>query len=316
MGVWGRFTNWLTENNASPVLSQLELTPADGTVEVIPVPNVHATPSVSDRRFGKFVSIESREGKGSVRRGGVPPLLGRVAIGSFFLGMHGKGWKDEEIAGGMHTLIRAGEWIEREAIRQNAAVNIRLLDTYFVANDPVVMDKEVEIAILPEGDGEGLHDAHAEVNLMASVGRASQILGFRDIADLVSRIRDLVDCDTLVWLVHVRSRGRSFVVTESVSAMRGVNLAFCFAAEDDFPGRLVGPPLSDPTTFAHELLHLFGATDKYAMSLDSFPPDSVTRMDIMRLEVETLKRLRINPLTAEEIGWTINGKPLALLPKK
>jgi hypothetical protein len=63
-------------------------------------------------------------------------------------------------------------------------------------------------------------------------------------------------------------------------------------------------PRSDPVTYAHELLHLFGASDKYDVSsLQGFPAGSVTERDIMRTGRRRLDRLRIDPLTAEEIGW-------------
>ncbi len=59
----------------------------------------------------------------------------------------------------------------------------------------------------------------------------------------------------------------------------------------------------DPTTVAHELLHLFGATDKYGVALRSFRPGSVTSRDIMRLNHDLLSRMTIDPLTASEVGW-------------
>ena len=56
-------------------------------------------------------------------------------------------------------------------------------------------------------------------------------------------------------------------------------------------------------TVAHEFLHLFGATDKYNVSLDAFPRGTVTDRDIMRLTSERLSRLRIDLGTATEVGW-------------
>ncbi len=71
----------------------------------------------------------------------------------------------------------------------------------------------------------------------------------------------------------------------------GVGLAICYAREASFPEPLAGPGRVDPTTVAHELLHLFGATDKYGVPLDNFPPGSVPRRDIMRLDEDRLDRL-------------------------
>ena len=48
-------------------------------------------------------------------------------------------------------------------------------------------------------------------------------------------------------------------------------------------------------TVVHELLHLFGATDKYGRSLRDVPPGTVTSRDVMRLSETRLSRLRIDP---------------------
>ena len=54
---------------------------------------------------------------------------------------------------------------------------------------------------------------------------------------------------------------------------------------------------------AHEVLHLFGASDKYGVPLDSFRSGQVTHRDIMRMDARRLERLRVDPLTASEVGW-------------
>ena len=74
-------------------------------------------------------------------------------------------------------------------------------------------------------------------------------------------------------------------------------------AKKTSPSRWTGPPFTDPVTIVHEVLHLFGASDKYGVPLRSFAPKSVTHREVMRLDEESLIRLRIDPLTAREIGW-------------
>ena len=56
------------------------------------------------------------------------------------------------------------------------------------------------------------------------------------------------------------------------------------------------------------LLHLFGASDKYGYALKAYAPKSVTTRDVMRLSEGRLARLRIDSGTAAEIGWTADGK--------
>ncbi len=93
-------------------------------------------------------------------------------------------------------------------------------------------------------------------------------------------------------------------IPDDLTELIGVSLALCYAREANFPEPLHRPPYTDPVTVVHELLHLFGASDKYAVPLSSFPPGSVTSRDVMRLDSSRLERLRIDRATAAEIGWT------------
>ena len=307
MNLVNTLVTWLVRGATPPPGPPPDPTPADGRVDVLRVAGVRGVANPRDERFRRFEGLDPYAAPPipRVRRlaGKFPPLLGRVVLGSVFLGQDGAGWSPREISRALKALIRAGEWIEAEAIRLGAAVNLALLDTYFAAEDPERLSRAVEIAVLPEGDGEGLYDADAEVRLVASAGRAARVLGFRDLADLACRISDRLDADAVVWVVHARASGRSFVVPECDTGMRGLSLAICYAREDDFPNRLVGPPFSDPATLAHEILHLFGASDKYNVSLAAFPAGTVTASDVMRLDTDVLSRLRVDPATAAEIGW-------------
>ncbi len=80
-------------------------------------------------------------------------MLGRVVVVSLFVGRDGRGWTERETADAHDTLLRAGAWIENEAIRHGAAVNIELADTYFVFDDAAPDD--VAIAFHPEGNDVG-----------------------------------------------------------------------------------------------------------------------------------------------------------------
>src|SRR5690606_23118862 len=105
------------------------------------------------------------------------------------------------------------------------------------------------------------------------------------------------------WLLFPRSAGQSWAVSEADLGLPGVSLGVCYARETKFSAALDRRPFSDPVSIVHELLHLFGATDKYGVPLKDFPAGSVSRRDVMRLDFETLGALRIDPLTAAEIGW-------------
>jgi hypothetical protein len=162
----------------------------------------------------------------------------------------------------------------------------------------------VEVAFQREGQDEGPLERHAVAKALIGMSRAAAQLGFRDAADLVAAVNQRIDADAHVWLVHPLRAGRSLAVPLDHTELAGVSLAVCYAREASFPEPLTKPPYTDPATVAHELLHLFGATDKYGVPLRSFPAQTVTARDVMRLSQTSLSRLRIDPLTAEEIGWT------------
>jgi hypothetical protein len=307
MAVMGEIVSWIKAARSRPPEPSRDDSPADGVVEIVPVPTMFGAPNARDARFRRLAPTGQLGTPSPIRRKRPsrrqPPLLGRVAVASLFLGRDGKSWDDAEIARTLQCVIRAGEWIEQEAVKRGARVNICLPDLYFEADDPEPSSRPSEITILPEGDRDGLFDAGAELRLVASASRAARDLGFRDTVDLSDRVCSSLRCDALVWLVHPRSAGRSFVVPEVDTGLSGVSLAACFAREDDFPGPLIGPPSADPATFAHELLHLFGASDKYGVPLSAFPAGTVTDRDVMRMEFDRLKQLRIDGATATEIGW-------------
>ena len=278
---------------------------ADGIVEVTIIPAVTAKANTRDPRFREFIALESQATPARIRaraNGKVQPLLGRVTFASLFLGREGKGWLDDEIARTQAALIRTGLWIENEAKRWGAAINVEVADVYFKAIDPRT-DEPIALAMVSEEFQEELMDSDAEVRLVTSASRAAAKLGFHDIGDLARQVANRLQTDSVVWFLHPRSAGRSFVVSEQETGMRGVSLAICYAREDDLPGPLVGSAFADPSTFAHEALHLFGASDKYGIPLSQFPEASVTERDIMRLGEDRLPRLRIDPATASEIGW-------------
>jgi hypothetical protein len=231
-----------------------------------------------------------------------PPLLGTIAIVSAFVGRHRRPWSDSEIAQAHAALLHAGEWIEREAIRWAAPLNIALASTYFVAEDDSRAD-DVEMMFVPEGDTVGPLEARAVTKALIDSSRVAAQLGFRDAVDWWAQIKPRLEADVLVWLLHPRCAGRSLAIPLDQTELSGVSLAVCYARESSFPEPLAGPPFTDPVTVVHELLHLFGASDKYGVPLRDYPPGSVTSRDVMRLNETRLSRLRIDPRTAWEVGW-------------
>jgi hypothetical protein len=287
--------------------------PADGVVDVVAMSGVEASPLPTDPRWRRFSRIadEPRRASGIARLSRAnPSLLGRVTLISVFVGRDGRPWSDLEIAQAHDSMINAGLWIEREASRREAPVNVGLADTFFQVEDDA--EDLVEVAFTAEGDDVGPMEADASTKGMVAASRAAAQLGFVDVVDLMERINLRVEADARIWLFHLRRAGRSLAIPASDGEVSGVGLALCYAREASFPEPLGGRGRVDPTTVAHELLHLFGASDKYGVSLRDFAPDAVSSREIMRLNFDSLARMRIDTLTASEIGWG----PVARDPNK
>jgi hypothetical protein len=286
----------------------LDRRPADGRVDIAHLAGARSLPNPVDPRFGRYLGVDvdvSFPAKGSestrLSERMSPPLLGRVVVVSLFVGRDGRSWSDDEIASAHSVLERAGAWLEREAIRWGAAVNIEMADTYFVFDDHQADD--VFVGFVSEGEDVGPLEQGATHKALVGTTRAAAQLGFQDVGDMFHSIAARLDGNATVWLVHTRRAGRSFALPREQAELRGVSFAVCYVRESSFPEPLIGPARIDPVTLAHELLHLFGATDKYGRSLSDFASQTVSSREIMRLDETRLSRLRIDSRTAAEIGW-------------
>ncbi|WP_145273463.1 hypothetical protein [Tautonia plasticadhaerens] len=284
--------------------------PADGEVGVVAINGVVAESGGAGPEFRRFLALEPGPGEVPFRSFRIwgrrfPPLLGKVALVSVFLGRDGTPWSDDEILKAHRALRRAGAWIEREAIRWQVPVNVDLADTYFSGVEPDA-DREVAIFRPDEWGGVGLPDPDAEARILGILGRTAGALGFADPVDLLGRIGRRIEADQVVWLLHVRRAGKSIALPSDATGIPGVAVAACYAREEDFEAPLAVPPFADPITFVHELMHLFGAEDKYGVSLSTFPRGTVSERDVMVLGLESLSRLHVEPMTAVEIGWAVS----------
>ena len=288
-------------------LAGLSGEPADGVVPIVPLSGAVGDPNPArpeTRRFVAWDGVPIGVSHGS--RPDPRVLRGRIGLACLFIGRDGSGWDGDDVARAIGAAIRAGRWLEAEAIRWGAAVNLELLDTYFLADD--AQDEGIAVVASLDPYESILEESDQELRALASASRAASALGFADFAGLACEVARRVDHDRMIWLVLTHRSGRSFALPAEPGRYPGVGVAVVHARDSSSTARLVGAPCVDPATIAHELLHLFGATDKYGTSLATFAEGSVTRRDIMRLSLPRLRDLRIDPLTAAEIGWIRPGR--------
>ena len=264
-------------------------------------------PNPADRRFsryaGPFQDEQRTPDRPSLpwRRTPCPPLRGNVALVSLFVGADGRAWSDEEIARHLASLERAGRWMEEEAGRYGVAVGVGVSNTYFAVDGETT--PEAEVVVAQSGGEVGLFEADMTVRALALMSRAAASMGFRDAVDFVQEVSARLPETVVAWLLHLRMAGRSYAVPLDRTELDGVSLAFCHARQANFTEPLIRPPVPRAGVLAHEILHLFGAQDKYGWPLSHFPTGAVSRRDVMRLDSERLSNLRVDPLTAKELGW-------------
>ena len=288
----------------------------DAAYLLVPMVGVEGRVNSSSGGYQRFLRISDYPGRSSkIARLPIesPRLVGRVVLVSLFIGRDGQEWNDKEVARGLEAVERAARWIEREAVRHAVGVRIGLAETYFQVFDDEV--DPVEVSFADEGQDIGPMEARASTKAITTTSRAASRLGFADAVDLIGQINPRIDADSKAWMIHVRRSGRSLAILSTESDVEGVGLAVCYSRESSFPEPLKGAGRVDSTTVAHEVLHLFNATDKYGVALATFPKGSVTSKDVMRLNHNQLTRMTIDRLTAQEIGWT-GGAPTRNPSKK
>lgn len=282
---------------------------ADGRVGLATLRATRSEPIAATAPHRRFVQFEPLPSDGRKPPDGAfagfPPLLGRVVVLNLFLGRDRRDWSPAEIRTAHRQLVRAAEWIEREAARWSAPVNVELADVYFQALDPrPAPDAVIDIDHPAAWDRSTLDAFHDPAVRFSAAARA---LGCADAVELALRVADRADADHRVWLLHHRSAGPSCAYPGDLSDLPGLTFAVCYAREHDHEDALIGEPYADPITLVHELLHIFGAMDKYEQPLSSFPRKAVSERDVMRLDLDSLPRLRVDPLTAAELGWARPG---------
>ncbi len=280
--------------------------PADGLVPIVETAGISRSINSLLPAIGPFDKLNSDHSSDIRVRNGGKRLRGRVGLAAFFVGRDENAWDEREIVETYKSIERAGVWLEREAQRSNVPLNLERLATYFVANDEHTETVELVDSLDPFENI--IDERDADLKALTSATRAAAALGFEHLDAMIEMIGRLADHDVLIFIVCLMRAGRSSAILPGQFGLPGDGVIVCYAREENYSEPLVGLPFIDPVTIAHELLHQFGATDKYGTSLKTFPERTVTRNDVMRLDVERLSKLRIDPLTAAEIGWS-RGNP-------
>ncbi len=313
-GIW--FTRRLMAGNRTS-LDELRrrYAAADGVVGRITVRGAIGEPITTVPEFQRFHTWDSEaelEPEDSTNHAELPPgLFGQVALVPIFLGVEAQRWHDRDLARILKTVIAASEWIEAQAIARQIPVNLDLSRTVFVWDETVAADRSDAMrawGVEPDGS---LHEFPEGVDrTLEHLRLALKGEGLGDPVAFAARLRNRINADVVLLVLVPDRLGRSYAMVDRPPlAIRGVSYIVCYPGYAPLEDTRRGPVNLERATVAHEILHAFGAEDKYDRSLDDFPPGLVDRSEIMRMDSTRLKDLRIGPLTAMEIGWTLTDSP-------
>jgi hypothetical protein len=121
--------------------------------------------------------------------------------------------------------------------------------------------------------------------------------------ELVKRTKDQHETDNVIICLHVNKPALSYNLAyyDNVDRLYGAERMICFSSYPD--GRQTAA-----ATYAHEILHLFGAGDLYfPYDRDDARKDRAARLfpnDVMYRVDYDLNRLDVGAYTAFRVGWT------------
>jgi hypothetical protein len=202
-------------------------------------------------------------------------LLGRVVMASVFLGRDGRAWQPEEIRSVIRALERAVTWLVSEADAWGASVRFEILREVAIGTDASPRRPHALEYGLQENEST-LFDAEESSELLRAASVVAARLGFRDFPTLAAVIAARLGADHVVWFLHNLSQGQSHYLDPAHTGVPGLRVAACYAREDEPATHWAGPVFADPATYVHELLHAFGATDKYGGSTRRYPRGEVS----------------------------------------
>ncbi len=268
----------------------LAVTPMGTGEELAPVANndtqrrVVALRPVSEATTPRRLSNQvSKRGVGSAS-----VLDGSIYVYNVFLSDSRSGWTRAEQQRAKDQLHLAYDFITRRARDHGKSL-------VFVEEFAADVQLDFRIPLDPHADPRWTEYA---------IARAAAEPGPK----LVERIRSQTRADHVVLCLHVNKRALSYNLAyyEGVADRYAAERMVCFTGYPD--GRA-----TSAATYAHEILHLFGAGDLYfpydesplrkERAARAFPNDVMYRVDY------DLDQLDVGPFTAYRVGWKVELDP-------
>lgn len=235
-----------------------------------------ATPELG--RQGHRANQSSRRDAGSAST-----LHGAVLLYHVFVSDPESSWTEKKKLGVGSRINEALQFVEAQAARYDARPHFM-----HVIAGPVTLDKPISLA--------------AQAN-PGWTGHAIRAASGTNARGVVAQYRKSHEADHVLIVLHVNKTARSY----NISFYKGVPVNF--SAERLVCFTNIAPEMSTPpATYAHEILHGFGAGDLY------FPFDqddsrylkakAICPNDVMFRVDPDISQLEVAPWTAFRVGWT------------
>lgn len=212
----------------------------------------------------------------NINIGSAHTLRGHVLIGHLFLNQLQQTWDEGGVREVWEKICGATSWLERQAATYNVQVRItnQLVDNASISFDRPTPTHQNHFQFKQAFEN-ALEPAMAR--LMAAVSSSE------------------VKVDNCCLMVHVLELVRTYAVPTRVGMANAVTrgVEYCVCAAHAGSG-----------SYAHEILHLFGADDFYAefhKRLQNYRHEFL-KGSIM-FSCESLESVRVDELTAQNIGW-------------
>lgn len=221
------------------------------------------------------------------RAGSSKYLNGDIITLICFINEENSSWNITDKSKAISSLEEAQSWIISQANKWSADVNFKNI----VINDEIIF-KEIE---------PGLASGTERVDLVYETFKK---LGFRNSKQAYRKLSRKYKCSNINVILISNSKGRSYSMSYSLKMDKRKYFLEGMIVFLNYNNNEMAPLAG---TFAHELLHLYGAWDLYhtyaqtadrqAIAFDLFPNDIMVRLDY------NLDNLTIDKLTAWLIGW-------------
>ncbi len=234
-------------------------------------------------RVPRLANQVSKRGAGSAAT-----LRGRVALVDFFVADQGASWPSKARSEVVRRMSEAKDFIRQHALNQGQEVSFLKID-----GPDIPMAGRVPLDPFA-------HPGWTEQVIKRATGLST--------GDFVAQVRSQQQASEVALCLHVNRAAISYNLAyyDGVRSEFAAERMVCFHQYPD--GRL-----TTAATYAHEILHLFGAGDLYFpqdvtrdrkdLARRWFPHDVMFRVDY------DIDRLTIGPFTAYRVGWSKDLDP-------